>query len=586
MAVTVTIAGVSRTARVMYRSLKVSKVLNVETCSFDVYDPVKTTAAYRPQINDTVVINHDGGLLFGGTIVKVGDSRPGGDPNQGGALTRVTCDGYDKLLDKRRITKTFAAGLTTLAIAESIRSQFLSGYGITNTGATTGGPVMGELIFDMQTPRACLDALSAASGYVWRVSGAKAFAMFAAGASSGPVTLNDSNGEVVGPMNWERSATRKNNVIWMRTGSAPKMPDGSATPMPLTWQELWTGNGSKTVFYLAVRPDTAPTTVVVNGVPATIGAGAWTYDAVDNAIVRTTAVTLGHVISCDIAVTLPAWVREMDQSILVTNGSYNPALIAEDVISGEEIQAINQAINALSAELGIQTDWDRRKMTLMTRQQGFYPLLAATVSFANRDGSTISGSYLVHSVEITDPGIKQSTADELFYKMTLFEGVTWYPSWIDLWKRRQGGGSSGGTTIGTGGGSGGTGGSSGSGEYPVGHTIQVGGDNINAYPATTTFVDIPEMQGNKLGPFTGVWKFQAFGFQLSAGTLQVELYAGGVQIAVASTTAVGSLLGTLTTMTPVAVTMPGSVVDLLCRYRVTSGARDVVVGHCFLYRES
>ncbi len=461
MALSITIAGVARTARVRYRTLKVSKILNVETCSFDVYDPVRTAAALRPKNGESVLIYHDADLLFGGTIVKVGDSRPA-PPNGGGALTRVTVVGYDKLFDSRRITKTFAAGQTSRAVAEAIRSQFLSLKGVTNIGDTTGGPTLPEMVFDNQTPRAALDAISALSGDVWRVNGAKQFAIGAAGSLPAPVTINDTTSVVVGGMDWERSALRKNNVLWLKTGSAPKDPvTGDPAAMPITWQEAWTGNGSKTVFYLAVRPDVVPTTVVQNGVSATVGAGVWSYDAVDNALVRSTAATAGHVITCDISVTLPAWVREMDQSILLTNGSYDPAIIEEDAIGGDGVTSIPQAINALSAELSIQTDSDRRKIVVKTRQKGFYPLQSVAVSFANRDSVSVTGTYLVHTVEITDEGVNQATANELFYTLTLYEGVTWFPSWIDLWRRRSGGTSNGGTSVGSGGVGGGASGTAG-----------------------------------------------------------------------------------------------------------------------------
>ncbi len=503
MALTVNINASNRTSRVMYRSMSVEKVLSIETAGFDVYDPIKTTAAYRPQVGHEVTIYHGSDLLFGGEIVTVQDQRPAPD-NRGGALTRVRCRGFDKFADERVVNKTFSAGQTVLAVANALVSQFLAPKGVTNISPTSGGPTLPELVFEMRSLRSCLDELTTLSGYMWRINGLKQFAMHAPGAIAGPHPISDLTNTILGALDWERSILRRNTILWMRTGSAP---EGTVTPIARV--DSFTGNGAKSIFYLTARPDEAPTAVVQNGVSHPIGGGTWNYDAPDNAITRVSPATAGHAITVTYPVTPPAWVRVIDPSIIVASGSYDPALAREDVISGDTVQTIDQALDVLAAELGIQIGWDRRKINTRVRSHGWYPGQSVVVVVDNRDTAAINASYLVHTVRVTDPGITRAQADDLFYDLTLIEGGDYFPSWIDMMRRREGGSVSGGSTIGSGGSGGG-----GTGAAGMPARYFMGGNNASYASPMGVVENIPYAVPMTLG-----------GPRMTAGSWQMHCYA-------------------------------------------------------------
>lgn len=81
---------------------------------------------------------------------------------------------------------------------------------------------------------------------------------------------------------------------------------------------------------------------------------------------------------------------------------------------------------------------------------------------------------------------------------------------------------------------------------------------------------------------TGTWTLRVYAYQLSAGTLEVRLLVGGVEVARVSTTATGSYVdvsfyGSALTDTYAG---PATVGQCLLQAKTTSGTRKAVVGLC------
>lgn len=131
--------------------------------------------------------------------------------------------------------------------------------------------------------------------------------------------------------------------------------------------------------------------------------------------------------------------------------------------------------------------------------------------------------------------------------------------------------------------------SGGTGSVFVGYGIPLGGSNIQTLSLTTSWQDVGEANPmpHPADP-AGTWTLRVYAYQLSAGTMEVRLLVGGVEVASVSTTATGSYVdvsffGSALTDT---YTGPGAVGQCLLQARVTSGSRVGVVGQCHTVKTS
>ncbi len=253
------------------------------------------------------------------------------------------------------------------------------------------------------------------------------------------------------------------------------------------------------------------------------------------------------------------------------------------------------AAQAYADELINQFGREPLRTIVLTTYHDLYARVGARVPVYLPKRDIVNVNYIVQTATATDDGYFT-----LQYAITLVRGDHYRDMWLDFWREMEperdtessssgaaapespGGGPVGGT------------GSTGGAEpgppkaYP-GTSIHLGGDNYNVYTAIPTLRDIPQAIPGKLGgtPMAGVWTFRAFGFLITPGNLEVTLmdHTTQVPLGTVSLSHVAPALSADYEMGEVKVTCPGTVHDILCKYRVLAGAVDVVIGHCTLTKD-
>lgn len=328
----------------------------------------------------------------------------------------------------------------------------------------------------------------------------------------------------------------------------------------------------------------APKTYVrlkVNGVATPLNGSPWGWDPVQYAITKTGAAPVaGTVVRYEPLLMHPCWVRSWDPDALQSSGAWNYATFASDVLSSEQSDVV-QAKQWIDREIARRGDLTRIK--LRTFEGGFYPWQLGPVSHPER---LVSGDWYVVSTQLRDLG-RQDEVPVTDVELVQGPGdVRFYYEY----HREQSGSGGGGSSSG-GGGSAPPTGVGGGGGLPIGHTIHLGGSNLQVLQATTTYQDVAEaIPQNWGGPgFEGTWEMLVPAYILdptgAAGTLRVQLLDQGTTAMlteVSTTTVAPSHSKDYFDYRVATITAPTTLRPIIPQVRVLSGTRDVVVGHITL----
>ena len=411
MAVAITIDSADVLAYVRRGSLRIQKDDAVETLSLVTQDNDLTASAYRPSLGDVVQVTQDSALLFGGTIEEVHDRASDG-LNKGATEVTVRAVGYHLLPAQVLVTASYAAGEGTLDVFDDLVAVL---PGVSNVGATTGGPTLPEIAWDHVPVSEALAQLQTLSGYVWRINGALGAAMAAAGATAGP-TFTAANAKVIRQFGWSQSRLTRATRVWVKLGTA-----GTGAT---AYTQTWTGDGSRENFYLDVDPDAAPTTVYEDGSPVAVPSATWTYETARRRLVRATALGDEVVLTTTVTCTYPIWCRAENEA------SVDAGTLIEQVYAYPDVLEVTQGIALADGHLTAQGTAGQKRVVLQTREVNVYPWLQCTLTFTDRG---ISGDYLVRRVTIADSlGVKNTGTQGLLYEVELWEGSA--ASWVDWWK--------------------------------------------------------------------------------------------------------------------------------------------------------
>lgn len=427
MGVTFTIAGTDRRANVVHGSLRITKDDEVEQCRFQTRDPLLTAGAYRPALGDVVRVTQDGELLFGGTIEDISDAAADGFL-AGSTRVDVRAVGYHLQPSQVTVRKTYAAGLTTLAVYADL---FAVLTGVTYIGASSGGPTLPALAFDRCALSTALDQVKRISGYPWRINGDLQAWAGAAGAVSGP-TFSDSNATVLRRFSWERARTLRATRVWTKVGTAV----GATARM-----QTWTGNGTQTRFYTDVEPTVTPTLVTEDGTPYAVPSATWTWDSVRSCFTRSSALGTGVSLVATYTIEYPAYCRAQNQAA-VDGGD-----LAELIYAYPDVLDLDQGVALAAGHLAQQTITPKT-VRLATRAVNVYPWMDCSLSFSAR---LISGDYLVRSVQIEPFGTDWAADAAMLSTVSLVEGSNLTATWLDFWRDKLGA-ASGGASVSTAGG--------------------------------------------------------------------------------------------------------------------------------------
>ncbi|MDP2654902.1 MAG: hypothetical protein Q8Q08_12850 [Candidatus Omnitrophota bacterium] len=122
MAVTVTINGVDRSANIDWPSLSVSQIRSsqVDSCEFRLlFDGAD--ANYKPDLDDEVIVDHDGDAVFGGVVVRSTQEVKGPDL----LIYSIEAAGFERVLDRRLVIRDLS-GETGFLIVNTLMNDYVN----------------------------------------------------------------------------------------------------------------------------------------------------------------------------------------------------------------------------------------------------------------------------------------------------------------------------------------------------------------------------------------------------------------------------------------------------------------------------
>jgi hypothetical protein len=565
MALTFEINGVDRLAYLRDGTGVVDKVGGVEVFDCELWERTSPGAsAYRPTRGQSVRVEHDSALLFGGEVVDVVERAVWGDAGVPTAtVLRVTAVGRERVADRILIDRLTITGDDVLVIADDLCSTYLAPFGITNIGATSGGPTVPTIEVDHQTLSAVLARLQQHSGYVPRINGDDEFAMVAPGDLTG-TAITTSNARTVERLTVQTSGVERVTRLFFQTG-------GSGT---VTHTESRVGDGTATVFLLNVEPSVIPTEVDENGTPYALPSATWTYNSDLKAIVRASALGNGTPVSVSYAVDLPAWGRAWDASTTDSTGAWTASALVDGVVQLGDLTDVVEATAWARAEVARRVS-EPQVVQVSTETPGYYPLQQIGITLTDMG---VSGTFLVQSVRV-----RILTADLVIYDLTCIEGDDMGRTWLDYYRERPA--STGGGIVVASTGGGGT--VSGTASL---QRIPLGGDNYRG-DRPSGWTDIPNAIPIRFGgaAMAGTWTLRVYRRVTSttSPTTNVDVRLCDVTNAVTLATIAGTSATTFTVgTTTFAAPLTEGVVIL--QYRVTDGGAspaEARIGQCSIERD-
>lgn len=253
MALTLTIAAVSRTSMLEVGSLSVSDNLNGRsTATFSLLD---TSGAWRPVVGSEVILLNGATRLFAGTIDSFDEEILMGSS----ALAfEVSCVDYNALPGRHLVARAYEAQ-TLGAIVADIVTQDLAGEGITTTYVQTG-PTIEKAIFNYNTAEEAFNNLAEISGYVWWIDYNKVLHFCTRDTNAAPFALTSSSANF-----------RKLKVTRTREDYRNKQYVRAGYDLTDSRVEAFKGDGTNKTFVASLPIGKAPTLVTVAGASKTIG---------------------------------------------------------------------------------------------------------------------------------------------------------------------------------------------------------------------------------------------------------------------------------------------------------------------------
>ena len=214
MAWTITIAGVDQSARVIKRGLSISNARGSRgMMKMGLYDTDSTASAYRPSLDQEVILTDAGTVRFGGVITEVADSPLAGV--RSGTKSEVTVTDYSIYLDRALVSTTFAVGTTVKQIAQYLVTNHLAVFGITMDPGMLDGPALTSEYTVLDTlPSEIMNTVTTLNGSVARVTPTKVLQVFLPGAKLAPFNLDGSNCRTAVP--WRKARSQYANRILVR----------------------------------------------------------------------------------------------------------------------------------------------------------------------------------------------------------------------------------------------------------------------------------------------------------------------------------------------------------------------------------
>lgn len=256
MAVVITIEGVDRTSSVVFETGTPRKTdtLNqqVDVLTFKVRK--YGAATYVPSLGDEVTVTKDGAAVFGGVVVRIGESLRSAKILE----YRVECSDYSQYLKRELVTERYEGATVSAIIADLVANYTTDGF---TTDNVVGDLTIGSISFNRLNVADCLQKLADAISYVWYVDHEKDIHFFPKNAEVGPSLSDTSGNYIYDSLEIREDLTQLRNAVLVQGGEAV-----SDTPRT----EYHSGDGTRDTFPLANKFDSLPS-VEVGGVAQTVG---------------------------------------------------------------------------------------------------------------------------------------------------------------------------------------------------------------------------------------------------------------------------------------------------------------------------
>lgn len=258
MSVTISINGTDKSSAIDWKSVNLTRALTseIDTLSFLVVRA--NSSGYRPALLDTVEVQEDSEVIFGGQIVSIYDEVDGMVE-----YSHITCKDYSFDMDKKLVVKTYE-NMTVEDIIDDIATNFLpAGYTTTNVVCSV---TIKYIQFNYEFPTKCLQQLAQITNYDWYVDESKNIFFFLKGSQASAYNLTDTSGNYIYKSLRLSSDVRNiRNSIIVRGG---KYQGNQYT-------ETITADGEQTTFIMAYQY--ANIAITVDSVAQTVG-----IDFIDN----------------------------------------------------------------------------------------------------------------------------------------------------------------------------------------------------------------------------------------------------------------------------------------------------------------
>jgi hypothetical protein len=434
------IDGVDKTAQARQRGVRLHYSLSgAWTADFIVRDTDSTASAYRPDLDESVLITYHGQLIHKGNIVTVRDAPLA--KTDSGVATFVLSKMNRVSTDQVIVTDEYAAGQTQKAIVTSIFNEYLAPNftGIVLDPTMLDGPTITEtLTFDAARLQDVWNRITTITGWPIRLTPNDVLESFEPGTKTASYALTAANGlaEYVGTggvrpvVTWEKTRGTLANRITMRYGEGVRQKtdaftgDGTTTAFTLTYPLYgyipYTADGA--IGYAVVNVSWG-TTEALGGLDSGL---AWIYNPDEQTITRTSgAPTNGATFSILYDVQFPQTVTVSDQTSIDAVGLFHrTAPDAPDVFDIDEATAL--------AEGYLRSSESPKIVTIHTRQYPM-PFPGDVINLAFADRTIADDDYLISQIEGHD-----YVSDELAFKLTCVEGTEARRTWTELLQARLG----------------------------------------------------------------------------------------------------------------------------------------------------
>jgi hypothetical protein len=377
-------------------------VSGLDTARAEIYSE---DGSFIPLVDDEVVIEEDGDVIFAGLIVTAKTKGIGGIGSDA-VTTSISMSDYSTYASFRYADVTIPAGTTLKDAVQTYLLPYLSPYGVTLHGSQVTGPALEQIVVTDKKVGEVFNHLATVAQMVWKIDTTKVLRFYAGGTVPAPWNITANDLHVDGDVEVTPSMDKFANKVTVRAGQSGGIPNFLDGP--------FTGDGVTDTFTLThkiggplqeVGTDSAVgnCVVYVDGQQESLGGLTspmmWLYDPVALTIQRNPAYgppASGAVITVPYDAIMQSFLVSADDlADQGTRGIREIRLIAPDVFTKAAAQQL--ADGTLAKALFIAST-----IKYSTTFPGLFPGMTQNVVLPNRG---LSADFLVTEIKLRQDGL-------------------------------------------------------------------------------------------------------------------------------------------------------------------------------------